>query len=215
MLRVGLTGGTGCGKSTVSARLAERGAHVVDADLVAREVVEPGTDGLAAVVDAFGRDVLRPDGTLDRPGLGRRVFGDAAALARLNGLLHPRIAARTAELVAAAEAADPDGVLVHDVALLVENGLAGAYDVVVVVDARPATARDRLVATRGLTAREADARIAAQATPEQRRAVADVVLPNDGSREELLARVDALWERLRAAGRSGWQEPAGPGTNGR
>jgi dephospho-CoA kinase len=156
VLRAGLTGGIGSGKSTVTRLLAARGAVVVDADLVAREVVEPGSDGLAAVVSAFGEQVLRPDGSLDRAALGQRVFADPDARATLNGLLHPRIATRSAELVAEAAARDPDGVLVHDVPLLVENGLARAYDVVVVVDTDPELAVRRLVERRGM--READAR---------------------------------------------------------
>ena len=195
---MGLTGSTGAGKSAVSRLLAARGATVVDADLVAREVVEPGSDGLAAVVAEFGPGVLGDDGGLDRPALGRLVFGDPEARARLNAVLHPRIAARSAELMAAAQERDPDGVLVHDVALLVENGLTPAYDVVVVVDTDPELAVRRLVEQRGFAESDARARLAAQATRQQRLAVADEVLSNDGTQQELAAQVEALWERLQS-----------------
>lgn len=204
MLRAGLTGGIGSGKSTVTRLLAARGAAVVDADLVAREVVEPGSEGLAAVVSAFGEQVLRPDGSLDRAALGERVFADPDARATLNGLLHPRIAARSAQLLAEAEALDPDGVLVHDVPLLVENGLAPAYDVVVVVDTDPEVAVRRLVEQRGMTEADARARAEAQATRAERLAVADEVVRNEGTEEELVEQVEALWQRLqqrRADGR--------------
>ena len=144
MLIVGLTGGIGAGKSAVAARLAAHGALVIDSDRLAREVVQPGTGGLAEVVAAFGPDVLTADGSLDRPALGRRVFGDEAARRRLESIVHPRVRARTAELVAAAP---PDAVVVNDVPLLVEAGLAGAYQVVIVVLADEAVRVDRLVAT--------------------------------------------------------------------
>ena len=184
MLKIGLTGGIGAGKSSVSRLLAARGAVVVDADLVAREVVAPGTPGLAAVVDAFGPGVLRPDGALDRPALGALVFSDPDRLAVLNGITHPRIAARAAQLVADAEAAGAE-VLVHDVALLVENGLVGSYDVVVVVDVPVELQLDRLVRSRGMDRADAEARIARQASREQRLAVADEVVDNSGSTADL------------------------------
>jgi dephospho-CoA kinase len=189
MLRMGLTGGIGSGKSTVAGLLAARGARVVDADRIAREVVEPGTPGLAAVVEAFGPQVLTPDGALDRPALAAIVFADPAARARLDGIVHPLVRARAAELVAAAP---PDAVVVQDVPLLVETGQAGAYDLVLVVEADLETRVRRLV-QRGLGAEDARARIAAQATDEQRRAVADVVLDNSGTREELEAQVERFW----------------------
>lgn len=195
MKRVGLTGGIGSGKSAVSARLAEHGARVVDADLLAREVVEPGTPGLGEVVEAFGDGVLQPDGRLDRPALGRLVFGDEGARARLNAVLHPRIRATTAAAVAQAER-DGVEVLVHDVPLLIEVGLAGGYDEVVVVMASETTRLDRLVRLRGMDEAEARSRMAAQATDEERRAAATVLLDNDGTLEQLQAQVDALWERL-------------------
>lgn len=194
MLKVGLTGGIGAGKSTVAARLVERGALLIDADRLAREVVEPGTPGLAAVVEAFGDQVLLPDGGLDRPSLGRLVFGDEAARLRLNGILHPRIAARTAELVAAAP---PDTVLVHDVPLLVENRMGAGYHLVLVVHAEVEERVRRLTSQRGLDEDDARARIAAQADDAARRAAADVWLDNSGARDEVLATVDRLWdERL-------------------
>jgi dephospho-CoA kinase len=192
VIRLGLTGGIGSGKSTVSRALAELGAVVVDADLVAREVVEPGTPGLAAVVDAFGPGVVRPDGTLDREALGKVVFGDDAARRRLSAILHPLIGARSAELWAAAEAAGA-AVLVHDVPLLVESGLQGMYDQVVVVDVAPDVQLDRLVRLRGMTQQDAEQRIAAQAGREVRLASATKVLHNDGSVEDLQAQVRALW----------------------
>ncbi|GDY31084.1 dephospho-CoA kinase [Gandjariella thermophila] len=190
MLRVGLTGGIGAGKSTVARRLAEHGAVVLDADRIAREVVEPGTEGLAEVVAAFGTDVLTADGALDRAALAGRVFGDDAARQRLNAILHPRIGARTAELMAAAP---PDAIVVHDVPLLVENGLAPTYHLVLVVHADVRARVRRLAATRGMTERDARARVAAQASDEQRRAAADVWLDNTGEPERVLADVDVLW----------------------
>jgi dephospho-CoA kinase len=191
---VGLTGGIGAGKSAVADRLAELGAVVIDADRLAREAVAPGTDGLAEVVAAFGPELLTPDGALDRPALARRVFGDADARRRLEGIIHPRVRARTAELVAAAP---PDAVVVNDVPLLVEAGLAAAYGVVIVVLAEEGARVARLVGTRGMTPDEAQARIRTQASDEQRRAVADVVIVNDGTLAELHEKVDAVWrERL-------------------
>lgn len=194
VLRIGLTGGIGSGKSTVAALLAERGAQVVDADRIAREVVEPGTPGLAAVVAEFGPGVLTPDGALDRPALAAIVFGDPAARAELDGIVHPLVRARAAELVAAAP---PDAVVVQDVPLLVETGQAGSFDLVLVVETDQETRVARLL-DRGLGEADARARIASQATDEQRRAVADVVLHNDGDRADLATQVDRFWtERVR------------------
>ena len=196
MLRIGLTGGIGSGKSTVAALLAARGAVVVDADRIAREVVEPGTPGLAAVVGAFGRGVLTEDGALDRSALASIVFADQTARARLDGIVHPLVRARAEEVVAQAP---PDAVVVQDVPLLVETGQAGSYDLVLVVEADLATRVERLVG-RGVSEDDARARIAAQATDEQRRAVADVVLDNSGSVEELEAQVERFWtERVAPA----------------
>jgi dephospho-CoA kinase len=189
MLRIGLTGGIGSGKSTVAGLLAERGAVIVDADRIAREVVAPGTPGLAAVVEAFGAGILAPDGSLDRPALAAVVFRDPAARARLDGIVHPLVRERSVQLTAAAP---PDAVLVNDVPLLVETGQAASYDLVLVVEADLATRLSRLV-DRGLPEEDARARIDAQATDEQRRAVADVVLDNSGTRDELAAQVDRFW----------------------
>jgi dephospho-CoA kinase len=189
VLKIGLTGGIGSGKSTVAALLAQRGARVIDADRIAREVVEPGTPGLAAVVAEFGDGVLTPDGALDRPALAARVFADPAARARLDAVVHPLVRARAAELVAEAPA---DAVVVQDVPLLVESGQAAAFDLVLVVETDLETRVARLV-DRGLSAEDARARIAVQATDEQRRAVADVVLRNDGDRAALAAQVDRCW----------------------
>jgi dephospho-CoA kinase len=189
VLRIGLTGGIGSGKSTVSRLLKQRGAVIVDADAIAREVVAPGTPGLAAVVEAFGDGVVAPDGSLDRPALAAVVFADPDARKRLDAIVHPLVRARATEVAAAAPA---DAVVVNDVPLLVETGQAGSYDLVLVVEADPATRVARLV-QRGLTAEDARARMAAQATDEQRRAVADVVLDNSGTPEELEAQVDRFW----------------------
>jgi dephospho-CoA kinase len=196
VLRIGLTGGIGSGKSTVAGLLAARGARIVDADRIAREVVAPGSAGLAAVVAAFGSGVLTEDGALDRPALAAVVFSDPQARARLDGIVHPLVRARAAELVAEAPA---DAVVVQDVPLLVETGQAASYDLVLVVEADLETRVRRLV-QRGLGADDARARIAAQATDEQRRAVADVVLDNSGTPEELEAQVDRFWtERVAPA----------------
>ncbi|MEU6704093.1 dephospho-CoA kinase [Streptomyces wuyuanensis] len=198
MLKVGLTGGIGAGKSEVSRLLASYGAVLIDADKIAREVVEPGTPGLAAVVEAFGPGVLTPEGTLDRPALGAIVFGDAERLAELNAIVHPLVGARSAELEAAA---GPDAVVVHDVPLLTENGLAPLYDLVVVVDAAPGTQLDRLVRQRGMTEPEARARMAVQATREQRRAIADLIVDNDGPFEALEPQVRGIWAELKERAR--------------
>lgn len=194
MLRVGLTGGIGAGKSEVSRLLASLGAVIVDADLIAREVVEPGTPGLAAVVAEFGAGVLRPDGSLDRPALGRVVFSDPDRLAALNAIVHPLVRQRSAELEAAA---GPSDVVVQDVPLLAENGLAPLYDLVVVVDAPDEVRLDRLVRLRGMTEDEARARMAAQADRAQRLAVADVVIDNAGPLSALEPRVREVWSDLR------------------
>ncbi|GGQ60063.1 dephospho-CoA kinase [Kitasatospora griseola] len=193
MLRIGLTGGIGAGKSEVSRQLAALGAVIVDSDLIAREVVAPGTPGLAAVVAEFGPEVLLPDGALDRPALGRIVFGDPARLAALNAIVHPLVRARSAELEAAA---GPDAIVVHDVPLLAENGLAPLYDLVVVIDVPDAERLRRLTALRGMPEDEARARMAAQATREDRLAVADLVLDNSGDLDALTARVRELWRQL-------------------
>ncbi|MFJ6684837.1 dephospho-CoA kinase [Streptomyces werraensis] len=193
MLTVGLTGGIGAGKSEVSRLLVECGAVLIDADRIAREVVEPGTPGLASVVKAFGEEILTEDGSLDRPRLGVLVFNDPEKLATLNSIVHPLVGARSRELE---EAAPDDAVVVHDVPLLTENGLAPLYDVVIVVDASPDTQLDRLVRLRGMSEEDARARMAAQATREQRRAIADVVIDNDVPLDALERRVREVWADL-------------------
>jgi dephospho-CoA kinase len=199
MLRVGLTGGIGSGKSTVSARLAELGAVVLDADKAARAVVEPGTPGLAAITETFGAGVLAADGSLDRAKLAGIVFADEAALGRLNAITHPLIHAWIAAAEEAAIRAGGDGVvLVHDVALLAEWGRAKEFDLVIVVDVPASTQLERLTGQRGMDPEQARARMAAQATREQRLAVADIVIDNSGSREDLVRRVDEVWAELRA-----------------
>jgi dephospho-CoA kinase len=187
-----LTGGIGSGKSSVSARLAAHGAVVIDSDLLAREVVARGTDGLAEVVEAFG-DVLTADGELDRPAVGRIVFGDEVARRKLEAIIHPRVRARAAEIESAAPA---DAVVVHDIPLLVETGQGDSFDLVLVVDVPQEVQVERLTRDRGMTDEEAKARIASQATREQRLAVADLVVDNAGSLADLDARIDELWPGL-------------------
>lgn len=193
MLKVGLTGGIGSGKSEVARRLAERGAVVIDADRLAREVVAAGTPGLAEVAARFGEGVLGPDRALDREKLGEIVFADAAELAALNAIVHPRVGQRAEELMA--EAA-PDAVVVYDVPLLVENGLEPNYDVVMVVDAPVEVQLRRLAEHRGMSEGQAKARIEAQAPRERRLASADIVIDNAGTIARLDARVGEVWEEL-------------------
>ncbi|TCJ00152.1 dephospho-CoA kinase [Aeromicrobium sp. IC_218] len=192
-MRLGLTGGIGSGKSTASTRLRELGATVLDYDQLARDVVEPGSAGLAAIADRFGAEILRADGTLDRPALGAIVFADPAALKDLEGITHPAIRERAALLE---REAGPDAVVVHDNALLVDMGAHRAMDTVVVVDVPVETQVQRLVERRGLTEADARARIGAQLSREERLAAADHVLDNSGTPDDLRAAVDALWETL-------------------
>lgn len=191
-MRVGLTGGLGAGKSTVAGLLAEHGAVIIDADQIAREVVRAGTPGFVAVVDRFGAEIVGPDGELDRGKLAAIVFADAPARDDLNAIVHPLVARRSAQLMAAAPAG---AIVVYDVALLAEADRAGEFDVIVVVEADLGTRLARL-AERGMDADQARARMAAQAADEQRRAIAHEVLRNDGSREALAEQVDELWRRL-------------------
>jgi dephospho-CoA kinase len=191
--RIAVTGGVGAGKSEVSRLLAERGATVVDADALAREVVAPGTPGLSAVVREFGPGVLTGDGSLDRAGLARLVFADEGARRRLEAIVHPLVKARAAELLARVPTS---ALAVYDVPLLVEKDLGHGFDAVVVVDVSPETQVERLVRDRGMTSADARARLAAQASRAQRLAVADIVLDNSGTRVDLAARVEELWERL-------------------
>ena len=192
MLQVGLTGGIGSGKSTVARRLVERGAQLIDADVLAREVVAPGSAGLAAVVDAFGDGVLGRDGALDRPALAAIVFADPAAREQLGAITHPLVRARSAELLAAAA---PDAVVVQDIPLLVEGGMSPLFPLVVVVHADPEVRVARLVGRRGMPEDDARARIAVQADDAARRAAADVWLDNGGAAEVTSATVDRLWSQ--------------------
>ncbi|MEU7833070.1 dephospho-CoA kinase [Nonomuraea sp. NPDC049129] len=199
MLKIGLTGGIGSGKSEVSKRLAARGAVVIDADKIAREVVEPGTPGLARVVAVFGDEVLHPDGSLNREKLGAIVFADPDKLATLNGIVHPLVGERVADLQR--QTAD-DAIMVYDVPLLAENRLAPMYDVVIVVDAADEVRIARLAEHRGMPEHDAKARIAAQATRQDRLAIADIVIDNEGDLDDLEARVAQVWDDLLArAGR--------------
>jgi dephospho-CoA kinase len=193
MLRVGLTGGIGSGKSTASRRLAELGAVVIDSDNLAREVVAPGTPGLHAIRAAFGSGIITPDGTLDRPALGAIVFADAELRAVLNGIVHPLVRARAAAIAAAAPA---DAVVVQDVPLLVETGMTQDFDIVLVVDAPDDERIARLAEARGMSSEDARARMAAQVTREDRLAAADFVLDNSGSPQDLIEHVDHLWPQL-------------------
>ncbi|ORA80421.1 dephospho-CoA kinase, long form [Mycobacterium malmoense] len=190
MLRIGLTGGIGAGKSAVSATFAQCGAVVVDGDVIAREVVRPGTEGLATLVDAFGGDILLPDGSLDRPALAAKAFRDDEARGVLNGIVHPLVGKRRSEIIAAVAA---DSVVVEDIPLLVESGMAPLFPLVVVVYADVEVRVRRLVEQRGMPEEDARARIAAQASDEQRRAVADVWLDNSGSPDELARRARDVW----------------------
>jgi dephospho-CoA kinase len=193
MLRLGLTGGIGAGKSEVSRLLSSYGAVLIDSDRIAREVVEPGTPGLAAVVAEFGPGILDRDGALDRLRLGAVVFSDPDRLHALNRIVHPLVRARSAELESAAP---HDAIVVHDVPLLVENGLMPLYDLVLVVDASPETQLDRLVRLRGMAESQARERMAAQASRPDRLAAADLVIDNDGPLEKLEPQVRDIWRRL-------------------
>ncbi|MBU6311705.1 MAG: dephospho-CoA kinase, long form [Actinomycetales bacterium] len=197
-MRVALTGGIGSGKSTVAGFLAERGAVIVDADAIAREIVEPGQPALEEIVKSFGARVLRPDGRLDRGALAQIVFADPQALARLNAITHPRIATLSAQRL---DAVPADAVVVYDMPLLAEQGPAAlqGWDAIVVVDAPEDLRVSRLV-TRGLSADDAQARVQAQASREARLAIATHVLDNSGSESGLRAQVDALWNGLNAPG---------------
>jgi dephospho-CoA kinase len=192
-MRVGLTGGIASGKSTVSAILAELGAVIIDGDKLAREVVEPGTPGLAQVVEAFGPEILLPDGGMDRAKVGQIVFNDEARRKVLEGIVHPLIFERYAALEASAP---KDGLVVHDIPLLAESGRADTFDAVIVVETPVEVQVERMLRDRGWTRADAESRIASQATPEQRRAIATYLIVNTGTREELRARVEAVYAEL-------------------
>lgn len=198
MYLIGLTGGIASGKSTVARRLYEHGAVHLDADQLARRVVEPGTPALAAIVAEFGPGVLRPDGSLDRAKLGGVVFDDEAARAKLNAIVHPAVRELAAKLIAKAEAHDPDAVVVYDVPLLVEARVDHPFDLVVVTDAPRRTQVKRLVEQRGLDPLQAEARVDAQASRDERLKIADVVIDTDGSLGHTMSQADALWSRIAA-----------------
>ncbi|MFC5930225.1 dephospho-CoA kinase [Cryobacterium melibiosiphilum] len=201
MYLIGLTGGIASGKSFVAARLAEYGAVHIDADQLARIVVEPGTPALDAIADEFGEGILRPDGTLDRPALGAIIFADEERRERLNAIVHPAVWQRTGELIAEAEVLDPHAVVVYDVPLLAEaaEDRRLAFDLIVVVRASTETRVQRMIDTRGMTRAGALERIQAQATDAERLALADVVIDNDGDRVATLQQIDALWHRVSAS----------------
>jgi dephospho-CoA kinase len=197
VLRVGLTGGIGSGKSEVSKRLAAYGAALIDADVAARAVVEPGTPGLGEITAVFGPQVLLPDGRLNRERLGQIVFADDGALAKLNAIVHPLVHERTQQLEQQATATlGPGGIIVHDVPLLAENGLQNGFDTVIVVDAPDDQRLQRLIETRGMTAEHARERMAAQAGRDQRLAIADIVVDNSGTLADLDQQVAEVWSVL-------------------
>ena len=208
MVLIGLTGGIASGKSVVSSRLRELGAVVVDADVLAREVVEPGTPALARIAERFGAGVIAADGSLDRAALGAIVFTDPDARAQLNAITHPAVWERARELFAAATAADPHAVVVYDVPLLAEGRDARpmSFDLVVVVDAPVETRITRMIEHRGMSREEALHRIGAQASDAERPATPDVVIDNSGALTDTLAQVDALWARVRTSAGSGHPE---------
>jgi dephospho-CoA kinase len=194
VFRIGLTGGIGSGKSAVADLLAERGAVIIDADLLARQAVEPGSPGLARIVAEFGTRLLTPEGSLDRPALGEIVFSDPEARARLNAIVHPEVRRLAADIE---RTAAPDAIVVHVIPLLLETGQQDLFDLIVVVDVDPAIQVRRVRERDGLDEGQIRARIEAQATREARLAVADVVIDNNGSPADLEVSVAELWRRLR------------------
>ena len=194
---IGLTGGIASGKSTVARRLVEHGAVHIDADDLARRVVEPGKPAFDAIVAEFGRDVVGHDGRLDRPKLGELVFGDDAARERLNAIVHPAVRELSRKLIERAEAEDPDAVVVYDVPLLVEASVDHPFDLIVVTNAPRRTQVERLVEERGFDPIQAEARVDAQVDNTARLAIADVVIDTDGSMAHTMSQTDALWQRIR------------------
>lgn len=197
MYLIGLTGGIASGKSTIARRLAEHGAIIIDADIVSREVVAPGSPALASIALEFGQDMIDSEGTLNRAKLGALVFSDAEKLEKLNAIMHPAVKTRSAEVLAKARADNPDSVIVYDVPLLVEADIARNYDEIIVASAPEETRIKRMIQLRGLTDEEAKARIGAQASEAKRLAIADVVIDTGGNLQHTLEQVDALWDRIR------------------
>ena len=193
---IALTGGIASGKSTIASRLAEHGAVVVDADRIVRDVQQPGSPVLDDIAAEFGAAMIRPDGSLDRPALAAAVFGDGAAVARLNAIVHPAVRTESARRFAAAFADDPGAVVVYDVPLLVEARVEDPWELVIVAHAPADVRAERLVALRGMTAEDAAARIASQVPDEARLAIADVVIATDGSIDETIGQTDEVWEQL-------------------
>ncbi|QPZ39962.1 dephospho-CoA kinase [Paramicrobacterium chengjingii] len=193
---IGLTGGIASGKSTVARMLRDHGAVVVDADLLAREVVEPGTPALRGIQDLFGDDLIRPDGSLDRARLGTIVFGDRQAREQLNAIVHPAVRELAKKRFAAAAAADPEAIIVYDVPLLAESETLSHFDLIVLADAPAEMRRQRLIDLRGLNAQEASRRVNAQASDDARRTIADVIVDTTRSLDETATEVDQLWARL-------------------
>jgi len=198
MLLVGLTGGIGAGKSTVAARLAELGAHIIDADQLARDAVAPGSPGLAQVAATFGSEILDATGALDRAALGGIVFADHEARTRLEGIVHPEVSRLSGEAIARWRESDPTGIVIYDIPLLVESKNAYNFDAVVVLTVPNATRIDRLVSLRGMSQDEAQRRVAAQATEDQRRERADYIIDASTTLENTLAQVDTVWSQLQA-----------------
>lgn len=196
---IALTGGIASGKSTIARRLAELGAVVVDADQIVRDVQSPGSEVLARIEDAFGADVISADGALDRAALGAKVFGDPEQLARLNAIVHPAVRAESQRRFEAAAAAEPGGVVVYDVPLLVEARVDDPWDLIVVAHAPAQERRRRLVELRGMAEQAAQERIDAQVSDERRLAIADEVVDTSGSLEQTMLQTDALWERIRSS----------------
>ena len=207
MYLIGLTGGIASGKSLVSRRLVELGAVLVDADVLAREVVEPGTPGLAAIAEHFGPGVIAPDGTLDRPALGAIIFSDPDKRVALNAITHPAVWRLSRQRFAEAAAADPHAIVVYDVPLLAEGSRRDEFDLIAVVSASEETRVDRLVRLRGMTRDEATARISSQATDAERLAIADVVIDSDGELADTLRQADELWDRALTEERAGANKP--------
>ncbi|WP_431806308.1 dephospho-CoA kinase [Microbacterium paraoxydans] len=194
---IALTGGIASGKSTIARRLAERGAVIVDADAIVRDVQAPGSPVLDLIAETFGSEVIAQDGSLDRPALGSRVFGDPAQLARLNAIVHPAVREESQRRFTAAFADDPDAVVVYDVPLLVEARVDDPWDLIVVAHAPAAERLRRLIELRGMDETAARERIGAQVSDDKRLAIADVVIDTGGTLEHTVAQTDALWERLR------------------